>query len=348
MSLIQEALRKQQEEMDAAQTSPGDAQPEQPQEQETPIKRSALRTKPLAAKEPQTSTDATSEPAQEAHTEETPSPATLKPRVTPTSEKDADKEETPTQGEKTRDDQEKGGKETSIWPSLLGALAFLTVIALLLYGSWYGYLMLRRGQETSEVSESAPPQEIDEVAADAPTPTPDTPVPSATVPVASDPPKKEDVAIPEPEVVEPVAEVVDLPGPPIEVIAPEPPVIPTTDIEPEAPIVVDTPTVEPPPEPLPAIPSTTSDTTSPAVKPSPAVTPSPTKQPQPAEKEPWPALTLDGFVGRGRSGTAVLNGEIVPVGNTIQDVEVMLIESRSVILKYNGQLRRIRRGQTTD
>jgi hypothetical protein len=52
MSLIQEALKKQQEEMDAAQTSPGDAQPEQTAEPEKPIPRSALRTKPLATQEP--------------------------------------------------------------------------------------------------------------------------------------------------------------------------------------------------------------------------------------------------------------------------------------------------------
>jgi hypothetical protein len=230
---------------------------------------------------------------------------------------------------------------------LFGALAFLTVIALLLYGSWYGYLTLRRGQEANEVSESIPPQEVDEATTDSPEPA--ELVPDTTVAVVPDLPAAEDIVVPEPEAVEPPAEVTDLPRPPVENITTAPPVTPPAEIEPEAPITTDEHAGQPPAEALPIEPPTTTpDAMPPTVEPSTSVDQEPAEKPEPAEKNPWPELTLDGFVGRGKSGTAVLNGEIVPVGNTIQDVEVMLIESRSVILKYNGQLRRIRRGQTTD
>ena len=307
MSLIQEALKKQQEEMDAAQTSPGDAQPEQTAEPGKPIPRSALRTKPLATQEP------VPPPAKEATIGE----------ATKSKENASD--------DKPKDEKE---KESSIWPSLFGALAFLTVIALLLYGSWFGYLTLRRGQEANEVSESMPLQEVDEATTDIPEPA--EPVPDTTVAVVPDLPTAEDVVVPEPEAVEPSTEVAGLP------------VTPPAETEPEAPITTDEHAGPPPAEALPVESPTTPDAMPPAVEPSTSVNQKLAEEPKPAGKEPWPVLTLDGFVGRGKSGTAVLNGEIVPVGNTIQDVEVMLIESRSVILKYNGQLRRIRRGQTTN
>ena len=290
MSLIQEALKKQQEEMDAAQTSPGDAQPEQTAEPEKPIRRSALRTKPLAIEEPvPPPAKEASAPIQEEAAKKTPSPAKLKPRVVPTGEKEATIEEATKPKENASDDKPKDekDKESSIWPSLFGALAFLTVIALLLYGSWYGYLMFRRGQEANEVSESMPPQEVDEATTDIPGPA--EPVPDATVAVVPDLPAAEDVVVPEPEAIEPPAEVADIPRPPVENITTVPPVTPPEeDIEPEAPVVADTATAESPSEPLPIESPTTPDAMQPTVEPSTSVDQEPTEKPKPAGKAPLP------------------------------------------------------------
>lgn len=65
-------------------------------------------------------------------------------------------------------------------------------------------------------------------------------------------------------------------------------------------------------------------------------------------KPKWPSISLSGFVGRGESGTAILNGQMIAVGESISGVEVRSIERRAVRLRFAGETRVLNQGQTTE
>ena len=70
-----------------------------------------------------------------------------------------------------------------------------------------------------------------------------------------------------------------------------------------------------------------------------AEAPAPARDRAPVE---WPHLTLSGLVGRGRTGSAILNNEVVGVGESIQDVTLLGIDSEGVELEYRGERRHLK------
>ena len=67
--------------------------------------------------------------------------------------------------------------------------------------------------------------------------------------------------------------------------------------------------------------------------------------PRPAAK--WPKIEVSGFMGSGRKGAAILNGEVIQVGNEIEGVLVKSIDGRSVVLEYQGEQRVLKAGSKT-
>lgn len=102
-----------------------------------------------------------------------------------------------------------------------------------------------------------------------------------------------------------------------------------------------------PPHPLPSSAETTTVGTADA-----GADGSGTAEPDPAEPtepaEPiWPIISVDGFVGNAKSGMAILSGEMVPVGEFIQDVQLRAIRGQYVCLRYKGEDRWVRKGTST-
>lgn len=100
---------------------------------------------------------------------------------------------------------------------------------------------------------------------------------------------------------------------------------PVTEPVPEPPVQV----VEAAPVPLPA-----------------AVTVEPPPAPRP--KREWPLLTLSAIVGRGANGSALISGNILVVGEAMKGVKLVSIKSGGVWLDYKGELRFLQQGMTTD
>ena len=67
--------------------------------------------------------------------------------------------------------------------------------------------------------------------------------------------------------------------------------------------------------------------------------------PKPAAK--WPKVEVSGFMGSGKKGAAILNGEVVQVGGEIEGVLVKSIDGRSVVLEYQGEQRVLKAGSKT-
>jgi hypothetical protein len=203
-------------------------------------------------------------------------------------------------------------------PRILSSLFLMLLCLLLLCGGavWlitWGLDKLREGEITtvpptvveaasSEVpAESAPAAPVDPVQELDPTQIAVEP-PSATPAIATAP---EVVPEPEPEVEaqpEPVTEPV--PAPPVQVAEAAPVPLPAAV------------TVEPPPAPRP--------------------------------KLEWPLLTLSAIVGRGANGSALISGSILEVGEVTKGVKLVSIKSGGVWLDYKGELRFLQQGMTTD
>jgi hypothetical protein len=52
---------------------------------------------------------------------------------------------------------------------------------------------------------------------------------------------------------------------------------------------------------------------------------------------PWPRLTLTAMAGRGQTGSAVINGKPLRVGDTIDNVKFVGIGDAGVELEYRGE-----------
>ncbi len=64
------------------------------------------------------------------------------------------------------------------------------------------------------------------------------------------------------------------------------------------------------------------------------------------KKIEWPPLTLTAVMGKGKKGSAVINGEMYGVGDDIAGVVFESVGKNSINLKYKGESRSLRRGQT--
>jgi len=290
MSLIQEALRRQNEESDG-----------QPPEKQRPKLREADETSspasvpPLAEDQPPA--QALKPPPVPAAKEKKPAPALAPP---PLPKAAAGK---PAAEEKKLSVEEgkpaiplAAPQKTRAWPTLLGAL--LIVLLLIAGGIWvatYAFQQMSGPEEPPD----APPVPVD-MPGDAPPP--DVP-----------------------------------PEPPSDV-----PTEPPPDVGPEP--------TPPSPEPAPATP----EPASPAAPAPPAVTPSPFKPavlPPPEPPQPpvdWPSLTLDGVLGKGRNGAAIINREVIGVGETVKGATLVSIGKQGVNLEYEGETQFLKVGNTID
>jgi len=61
----------------------------------------------------------------------------------------------------------------------------------------------------------------------------------------------------------------------------------------------------------------------------------------------WPALTLTGVVGKGSNGSAILNKQIVGIGETIEGVRVIAIRDKGVELEFSGKKQILKIGGST-
>lgn len=72
------------------------------------------------------------------------------------------------------------------------------------------------------------------------------------------------------------------------------------------------------------------------------------KQPQIApETVRWPPLELSGIVGKGANGSAIINGMVLSVNESIENVTIVAIENQGVRLEYKGHTQYLRVGQST-
>jgi hypothetical protein len=64
----------------------------------------------------------------------------------------------------------------------------------------------------------------------------------------------------------------------------------------------------------------------------------PGTRPDAVERIPvnWPVLKLTGMIGRGQAGSAVINGQVVGIGDTVAGTKVIAIRSQGVELEYQG------------
>lgn len=74
----------------------------------------------------------------------------------------------------------------------------------------------------------------------------------------------------------------------------------------------------------------------------------PVAQPPPetAPAVDWPLLRLTGVVGKGKNGSAVINGEIVSVGEAIEGAVLLSIDRLGASLEYRGDRRLMKVGTT--
>lgn len=76
----------------------------------------------------------------------------------------------------------------------------------------------------------------------------------------------------------------------------------------------------------------------------------PLPEPNPVESKPpadWPSLLLTGILGKGDSGSAFLNNEVVSIDETIDGVRVLSIGQRGVELEYEGEIQFLKVGGST-
>lgn len=76
----------------------------------------------------------------------------------------------------------------------------------------------------------------------------------------------------------------------------------------------------------------------------------PEAAPAPVAVEPviWPMLTINGLVGKGEQGAAMINAQIVGVNETIEGVKVIDIKKQGVTLEFEGEKRFVKVGGSTD
>lgn len=105
-----------------------------------------------------------------------------------------------------------------------------------------------------------------------------------------------------------------------------------TDAEPKKPA---TPDAEPPP----AVTDAAADqpaTAAAAATPAAAVPPAPIK---------WPDITISGVVGKEQKGAVFVNGKVIGVNETVEGIRIVAIKSQGAVLEYQGETRLAKVGQ---
>jgi hypothetical protein len=119
---------------------------------------------------------------------------------------------------------------------------------------------------------------------------------------------------------------------------------PEHDTEQEPPLAVDTEPIEDDVSAEPKKPVAQAKPVSPPVtKPKkPKTRPKP--KPPPVE---WPFIAVTGVFHTDRGGSAILNGEIINIGDRIEGVKLIAIEKQKVILEYKGEKQSLSSGDAT-
>ena len=332
MSLIQEALKRQQEDEGGEQAA---AEPEQvmPQAQQTtevevPAQPRALPLKPTMQDEAPEERDGSN----------------------------------PEAADKTPDQDPPETKEESPAKAWLSVMSVLLVLILIISGlSWGATIAFKKWRAQQEVAADSGMQGT----AEEPEQPPTKPVGSDVVPQVNpeqpvstagsdDPPTGVVAAEPDRTVAEadvtatPPENPVDIPKP-FELV--EDNGTAGTDVKPQAEPVVVTAAKQPKQtagtEPA-AKPLEQATTVQPTPKPAVQVSTSEPQKPQGPPPVEWPSVTLAGFVGAGNDGTAILNGEFIGVGETIAGVKLVGFYQKSVKLSYKGETQTLKMGQTTE
>jgi hypothetical protein len=101
------------------------------------------------------------------------------------------------------------------------------------------------------------------------------------------------------------------------------------------------------PAPVPAIPPAL-----PVQAPASATNPPPTVAKAPAEETVvWPSLTVSGLMGgkqAGQQGAAIINGQMLGVGESIEGVRIIEVSKQGVRLRWQNQTRLVKVGESTD
>lgn len=103
-----------------------------------------------------------------------------------------------------------------------------------------------------------------------------------------------------------------------------------TDAEPEKPV---TPDAEPPP-----VTDAAADQPATAV----ATTPAAAVPPEPIK---WPDITISGVVGKEQKGAVFVNGKVIGVNETVEGIRIVAIKSQGAVLEYQGETRLAKVGQ---
>ncbi len=65
---------------------------------------------------------------------------------------------------------------------------------------------------------------------------------------------------------------------------------------------------------------------------------------------PWPRLAVTGLIGtsQGSKGAAIINGQLLGPGNTIEGVKIIAVDRQGVRLSFGGEVRTLTAGSTTE
>ena len=71
-------------------------------------------------------------------------------------------------------------------------------------------------------------------------------------------------------------------------------------------------------------------------------------QATPAVPVDWPSLKINGLMGQGEKGAVIINDEIIRIGYTYDDVKVIEIKGKTVVLEYKNETRKLMVGSSTN
>ncbi len=310
MSLIQEALKRQQEEMDGV-------DPDSREESGVEIEADA----PIQQATPETETEPPPIPV--IQREQEVKPETEEPPRPEQTAQDAEiTEESETTTKTSKPDAE--ANQTRVLPTLIGVLLGMIVLigaiaAAAIYGlQWAGVKMPWQASVEQPVEIAETPEVL---------PTP-VPPPTAVAELPASPPNKVAESQPTPPSMdESVKPDIDEPASVAEAVPPR------IESAPEAPADIPEPKVE-----------STAATPPPSKGDIPQEISEDAKQPG----IQWPAAQLSGIVGNGRSGAAMINGKVVGMGESIEGMTITTIEPAGVWLQYQGDKRFLKVGKKLD
>jgi hypothetical protein len=309
MSLIQEALKRQQEELNAEKRGETPRVPTPPQQENSEAEIDAAEEAVVQPTEP-----------------EAP-PTEEKPKMTLASRKKV--EEAASDDAQDTEEENPVRRTSEKDTKVVGPLLTAVIILILLLGivAWaivYGYRMFTAEKPADDPIEVANVQPQPEDAAPAVPPTSDEPEDQGEDSTATTKPRPAEVTPTPPEDVPENGDTVAGGN--------DTSTLPPAEDQPAVATVADNnanTTVAPPVTP-PGPQSTTPEQTAP---------------PPPVEPIIWPQVVVSGVIGAGDSGSAIINGEVIGKNETVDEVTVREFGKGFVLLEYQGETRKFSVGR---